>query len=75
MMTRFEVGKYYEADDPGLDPIKVVRRTEKSVFVKHPKAPKVFRKAIKTDSMGSEYFWSGWLEYNSRWEADEWWCF
>jgi hypothetical protein len=33
-MKRFEVGKKYKAIDPGLDPIEVIKRSEKCITVR-----------------------------------------
>lgn len=35
-MKRFEIGKWYRADDCGFDPIKVIRRTPKFLVVESP---------------------------------------
>ena len=50
---RFEVGKEYEPYDPGFPAIKVLRRTEKSVWVTNNQSTWMMR--IKLDADGNEY--------------------
>lgn len=51
-MEVFEVGKYYEANDPGYDPIKILRRTDKTVWVDNGQSK--WRMRIKYDRNGNE---------------------
>ena len=50
---KFEVGKEYEAADVGFDPIKILRRTEKSIWVTNGYATWVMR--IRHTICGDEY--------------------
>ena len=55
-MFTFVVGECYEANEFGLDPIKVVKRTEKSVYVTNAfKEKKPWRMKIHKDDYGNEY--------------------
>ena len=53
-MKKFEVGHYYECGDRGFDPIKVLRRTEKSIVVTS-NGVHSWRMRIKIDEDGNEY--------------------
>ena len=52
-MATFEVGKSYEFSDPMWDPITVVRRTDKTIFVEAGRAKWSMR--VKRDDRGDEY--------------------
>ena len=52
-MKKFEVGHYYLCHDSGFDPIKVMRRTEKTIFVTNGGAK--WRMRIRVDADGNEY--------------------
>lgn len=52
-MARFEVGKTYRWADSGFDPIKVLRRTEKTIWVTNGGAS--WRMRIKHDEHGDEF--------------------
>lgn len=49
-MKRFEVGKCYEAADMGIDPIKVIKRTSKSILVDN--GVNTWYMRIRTDERG-----------------------
>jgi len=52
-MFTFEVGKQYEPNDRGFDPIRIERRTDKTVWV--DKDGCKWRMRIKRDKDGNEY--------------------
>ena len=52
-MAAFEVGKSYEASDPGLDPVRIINRTDKTVTVYNGHTSWMMR--IKVDSRGDEF--------------------
>lgn len=72
-MAVFEVGKMYEANDPGYDPIHVIRRTAKCIVVDNGHAK--WRMIVKTDEQGNEYVvdssvpqkYRNGFTYSSRW--------
>ena len=54
MVAKFEVGKEYYAYDSGLDPVKVVKRTAKTVVMEY--APdRQHRMLIRHYENGDEY--------------------
>ena len=53
MAKQFEVGKYYEASDSGLDPIRILKRTKKTVLVWNGHI--AWRMFIKHDKDGNEF--------------------
>ena len=53
MATVFEIGKSYEASDPGLAPIKIISRTAKTIVVYNGHTS--WRMRIKYDKNGNEY--------------------
>lgn len=71
---KFEVGKYYRAGDSGIDPIKVVKRTNKYIFVDNGCSK--WRMRIRHDSCGNEYLVDSLVDkrfrddytYSSVWE-------
>ena len=73
--VRFEVGKEYEANDPGHDSIKVLRRTRKSIVVNNGRTTWMMR--INVDEEGAEFVvdhsvpkkWQDAYRYSARWEA------
>ena len=75
-MERFEVGKCYEAADMGIDPIKVIKRTAKSILVDNGLNKWYMR--IRTDEKG-EYVtdssapakWRGICTYRTMWVIEE----
>ena len=52
-MRRFEVGKQYEPYQTEYEAITVIRRTEKTIWVKHSQAEWMMR--IRVDADGNEY--------------------
>lgn len=74
-MKRFEVGKAYEANDPGFDPIMVLRRTAKCIIVDNGQSK--WRMVVKVDENGDEYVvdssvpkrWQEAFRYSSKREA------
>ena len=50
---RFKVGKSYEPYGCGFDPIKVIRRTEKTIWVDN--GTNQWRMRVKTNMAGDEY--------------------
>lgn len=55
-MKKFTVGCMYEPDYSGFDPIIVLRRTEKTVFVANAYTDNIqWRMRIRTDENGNEY--------------------
>lgn len=75
-MKRFEVGKAYEPNDTGYDPIQVLRRTEKMILVRNRTSQ--WRMRIRVDYDGVEYVTDstvpvGWREaftYSARHETE-----
>lgn len=75
-MAMFEVGKSYEAADPGLDLITVTKRTDKFVFVDNGHGSK-WKMRLRHDDRGDEMLvdssapskWRRDYTYNARWEA------
>lgn len=53
-MKEFEVGKSYYPNDRSYDPIKVIRRTEKSIFVLGGSG-NTWRMLIRKGADGAEY--------------------
>lgn len=53
MARRFEVGKAYEPYATEFEPITVIRRTEKTIWVQHTQAAWSMR--VKHDKDGNEY--------------------
>lgn len=53
-MKKFQVGCKYEPYATEFEPIEVVRRTEKTIWVKNEKSVE-WRMRIKTDENGDEY--------------------
>ena len=51
---KFEVGKSYEANDPGHVTIKIIGRTEKTIKVRNEYGYE-WRMKIRTDEDGNEY--------------------
>lgn len=52
-MKRFEVGKQYEPYQAEFEAVTVIRRTKKTIWVKHSQP--VWSMRIKTDADGNEY--------------------
>ena len=76
---KFEVGKMYENADRGFDPIEIIRRTAKTVTVKHYYSDHTWhtwRMLIRIDKDGNEYLvdstlpksWRNLLPYSAKWE-------
>ena len=61
---KFTEGRKYQAYDPSLSPITVVKRTEKTILVTN-EFGYTWRMKVRTDSFGNEY------AYDSR-ETDKW---
>lgn len=53
MSKVFEVGKEYYCADTGFDPIKILKRTQKMVFVENGSSK--WRMRIRQDKDGNEY--------------------
>lgn len=52
----FEIGKEYRASDNGLDPIIILKRTDKTIWVANTfDRDTKWRMRIKKDSEGNEY--------------------
>ena len=54
IMKNFEVGHFYECGDSGFDPIKVLRRTAKTITVT-TNGVHIWRMRVRIDSDGNEY--------------------
>ena len=54
MSEVFEVGKMYEANDPGIEPIIILKRTEQFIWVKNYLIGNSWRMRIKHDNRGDE---------------------
>lgn len=54
-MRKFTVGCTYESDYSGYEPVMVLRRTEKTVFVTNAFTGSKWRMRIRTDENGNEY--------------------
>lgn len=52
-MKKFEIGRDYEPYDPSFPSIKILRRTEKSIWVTNRQSTWMMR--IKLDVDGNEY--------------------
>ena len=52
-MKQFEVGKSYEANNPGFGSVKILKRTVKFVTVTN--GPVTWRMKIRVDEHGDEY--------------------
>lgn len=73
-MAIFEVGKSYEANDPGYDPITITKRTEKTVWVNNGSAS--WKMRINHDNNGNEFVtdssvppkWREAFTYSAKWE-------
>lgn len=71
----FEVGHSYEANDPGYDPIKILRRTGKTIWVDNGQAKWSMR--VKRDENGNEMVtdssvpvrWRDAFTYKANWEV------
>ena len=64
MAKTFEVGKEYFPYDAGFDPIVVLRRTEKTIWV--DKDGIKWRMRIKRDAVGNEYAVDSCVPYKWR---------
>lgn len=64
-MYRFEAGKYYQSVEIGFDPLKVVRRTEKTVWVENMYG-RVWAWRVHTDK-DSEYVYDRF--FGEPWEC------
>ena len=72
---KFEVGKSYEWNDPGLEPISVLKRTERMIKVTNSFGP--WRMLIRHDIDGDEMVidssvpepFRGAFTCNARWEV------
>lgn len=72
---KFEVGKSYEPYGSEYDPIKIIRRTVKTVWVDNGSTQ--WRMRVKTDEDGNEYVadssvplnWRDAFTYNAKWEV------
>ena len=54
MSKKFEIGKSYYCEDKGFDPIKVIRRTEKTIWVENSVEHR-WAMRIRTTEKGIEY--------------------
>lgn len=79
-MLRFEVGKYYEYYDSGFDPMRVDRRTDKTIWVTNPSGHSWFMR-IRKDEDGNEYAvdtvsamnrWRDVFTISPKWECTDW---
>ena len=81
-MIQFKVGSYYEAADYSVDPITIIKRTYKTVWVKNTTTEWKMRVKTKRDERSgnvTEYCvdscvpkkWRGMYEYNAMWEVTE----
>lgn len=52
---KFEVGKSYYPQDRGFDPVKVVKRTDKSIKVERWYGGSIWWMRIKKDNKGNEF--------------------
>lgn len=74
-MSFFEVGKQYEADDFGFDPITIIWRTKRYVTVTN--GQNTWRTIIRMDNKGNEYVMDtsrpkGYpLAWSAKWEVEE----
>ena len=76
-MFRFEVGEKYEPNDFGFDPIRIERRTDKTVWV--DKDGVKWRMRIKKDRNGNEYVadscvplkWRDAFTYQAKYKVEE----
>ena len=76
-MFKFEVGKSYEPNDPGFDPVTVVKRTEKMIQIKNDRGT-TWRMRIRVDEDGNEYVadssvpkgWRHMLTYQAKYIAE-----
>ena len=53
IMAKFEVGRSYEANEWGYDPIKILKRTDKTVWVDNGQAR--WKMRVKLDKNGNEF--------------------
>ena len=73
---KFEVGKQYEWNDPGLEPIKVLKRTERTITARVARY-ETLRMLIRHDGDGNEIVidssvpkkWRGTFTCNAKWEV------
>lgn len=74
---KFEVGHLYYPYDSGFDPIVILRRTEKTVWVTNGGVK--WRMRIWTDEDGNEYVtdssvpvkWRDAFTYSAKWKGEE----
>ena len=74
---RFEVGKEYDAADVGFGPIKIIRRTEKTIWVTNGCSTWIMR--IRHTICGDEYAidsaipgrWREAMTYRAEWIIPE----
>lgn len=83
MAYKFEVGCVYHSYDTGLDPVKIIRRTEKTIWVMNPYDKQKWQMRIKMDEKGNEYATDSksprkWrleftykAEYKTEWDSEE----
>ena len=77
MAKKFEVGRSYEALDGGFDPIKILRRTDKTIWVDNGCNRWMMR--IKHEKNGDEYAvdscspraWREAFTYKAAWPVKE----
>ena len=75
-MSKFVVGKKYESADRRFDPIKIVRRTDKVVWVDND--GHAWKMLVRKDMDGNEYVRDSSLPkryaeigvYSSKWESN-----
>lgn len=75
-MSKFVVGKKYESADGRFDPIKIVRRTDKVIWVDDGGYTR--KMLVRKDMDGNEYVRESSLPkryieigvYNSKWESN-----
>ena len=75
-MKRFEVGKAYEPNDTGYEPIQDLRRTDKMILVRNSTSQ--WRMRIRVDDDGAEYVtdstvpvkWRDAFTYSARHEVE-----
>ena len=69
-MKRFEVGKVYRANDSGNDPLRIVKRTARTIVVKNVSSGESWRMFLREDAKkGTEYVVDS-TNVGTRWEYE-----
>ena len=74
-MATFEIGKSYESLDSGYQPIRILKRTEKTIWVENECCKWMMR--VKHDDKGNEFVvdsclprkWREAFMYSALWEV------